>query len=199
MFQVCLVGHEYMGLSWLGSPNIHFEQRIRGVIDARIAEEQARQKATQGSLSRSNSNRRPAARATRPRRDSGAASGSPDPTEFEPEFAIADDDTSGRSSTPQPESSAASDGPGLGDAAAGKGSGASTPRESGSTSQDRASSIELPTEVRVKLRRLDKLESKYHGKRSNSSRLLPLLLNCLPRCNRTPESIPCSPCTCLVY
>ncbi|EEP77949.1 predicted protein [Uncinocarpus reesii 1704] len=82
--------------------------RIRGAIDARIAEEQARQRATQESVSRSNSarraNRSPARRpSTRVKRGNSFLTKSPDPSEFDAEFVVGDDDSSTRTSTPLPE------------------------------------------------------------------------------------------------
>ena len=89
----------------------------------------------------------------------------PDPGSFEPEFVIADDDSVSRSSTPLPL-----------DQRSGRPAADSSSREDypdhdrdAPKAYDEAvgkvSSLEeLPTEVRVKLRRLDKLESRYHGK-----------------------------------
>ncbi|KAI1907822.1 Golgin imh1 [Ophidiomyces ophidiicola] len=138
--------------------------RLRGAIDARIAEEQARQRAGQDSLSRSNS----AARRTNasPARQSGARTKrnnsfltrSPDPSEFDAEFVIGDDDSSTRTSTPRPEPEASVNG-----AAGESDDKVAEPARSTPPPGKPAppTSTELPTDVRVKLRRLDKLESRY--------------------------------------
>ncbi|MCJ1356291.1 MAG: hypothetical protein MMC33_006285 [Icmadophila ericetorum] len=149
-------------------------QRIKGAIDSRIAEEQARQRAAQTPPSRSNSTaKRPAPRAASPsttsssrarsgeKKDEGAPQKGPDPAEFEPEFVVGDEDTPTRSGTPLP-------GPVKGDVStnqaagekldtAGEGQSSQEPAESGASS----SAPELPMDVRVKLRKLDKLESRY--------------------------------------
>ncbi|BDD63968.1 hypothetical protein MAP00_008820 [Monascus purpureus] len=139
-------------------------QRIREAIDSRIAEEQARQKAGQESLLRSNSARRPAAR----RRNTGTPSRgtdskNPDPTEFEPEFAIGDDDTASRASTPRPEKAGSSEG--TTEVTAGEGNAPAESTTKGSAAPDadagKQAQSDLPMEVRVKLRKFDKLQSKY--------------------------------------
>ncbi|EHA27771.1 hypothetical protein ASPNIDRAFT_41716, partial [Aspergillus niger ATCC 1015] len=91
-------------------------QRLRDAIDSRIAEEQARQRSAQTSLSRSNSARHPTGRnlsptrrTSRPRRNTGTPVRGPDPNEFEPEFAIGDDEGSSRSATPRLESAGGSE------------------------------------------------------------------------------------------
>jgi hypothetical protein len=156
-------------------------QRLRDAIDSRIAEEQARQKSAQDNISRSNSARRPPnsnlspGQRSRPRRNTGTPVRGPDPKEFEAEFAIGDDEDSSRSATPRLETpedvsetttlaetehgedgekgktKAPVDTPGKENAST---------AEKGPTSQP---TIELPAEVRGKLRRLDKLEVRYHG------------------------------------
>ncbi|KAM0090165.1 Golgin imh1 [Aspergillus fumigatus] len=143
-------------------------QRIREAIDSRIAEEQARQRTSQDVISRSNSARRPARnlspgrRPTRPRRNTGTPVRTPDPNEFEPEFAIGDDDGSSRSVTPKLESAGGSERPLGKDAAEDK---PSTDEPSAGkevpTTEGNQLSSELPPEIRVKLRRLTKLESRY--------------------------------------
>lgn len=130
-------------------------QRIRGAI---IPDEPSRQKAAQDSLSRSNSNRRPA---VRPRRESATPTRGPDPTEFEPEFAIGDDDASTRSGTPRPEPTTAPEGTTSGDSVATKGPGDAAGKETASVAGDGVLPTDLSTEIRVKLRRLDKLEPRY--------------------------------------
>ncbi|KAJ5151604.1 hypothetical protein N7492_009899 [Penicillium capsulatum] len=150
-------------------------QRLRDAIDSRIAEEQARQKSAQDSISRSSSARVPSrnlspGRRNRPRRNSGTPVRGPDPKEFEPEFAIGDDEASTRSGTPRvdtPDNAAevttqadgdhteepekkTTEAPEKETLPAPEGDAASAPP------------VELPTEVRAKLRRLDKLETRYH-------------------------------------
>ena len=85
----------------------------------------------------------------------------PDPAEFEPEFVIGDDDLPSRSVTPRPaepkKHTTSSDSAPDSNADATNG----TAQENSATKDSAA--VELPTDVRVKLRKLDKLESKYHG------------------------------------
>jgi hypothetical protein len=98
----------------------------------------------------------------------------PDPTEFEPEFAIGDDDAStlvSRSSTPKPESTEASDNA-KGEKSVEKSGEAEGAADNTVNGKDNAPakesgqpSAELPPEVRAKLRKLNKLESRYQGMR----------------------------------
>jgi hypothetical protein len=148
-------------------------QRIKGAIDSRIAEEQARQKAAQGSPGRSTSkNKRPPARtaspATRARnrsqdiRNADPLSRGPDPKEFEqPEFLIEDEDGSSRAVSPRPPEKAEEEG------IAGRTSESAESQGQVGNSAEKASeklaALELPTDVRAKLRKLDKLESRYQG------------------------------------
>lgn len=146
-------------------------QRLKGAIDSRIAEEQARQRASQASPSRSLSNsrrptprdgsptKRPVRAGARGRKD-GETIKAPDPADFEPEFVIGDSETPSRSGTPRPVSETEQKGL----------SEPSTTEGSNETSEGRlqekpgangATSPELSTDVRVKLRKLEKLESKY--------------------------------------
>ncbi|KAJ5219567.1 hypothetical protein N7468_008771 [Penicillium chermesinum] len=161
--------------------------RLRDAIDSRIAEEQARQKTAQENLSRSNSNRRPPASRRPPRTPtSGTPVRGPDPKEFEAEFAIGDDDESSRVTTPRVETpeSGAKESPDTTEAAdrketdaststtepaadapekekgKGKEKDASAPATSGESGE--AAPQELPSDVKARLRRLDKLESRYH-------------------------------------
>ncbi|KAJ5715580.1 uncharacterized protein N7483_012761 [Penicillium malachiteum] len=157
--------------------------RLRDAIDSRIAEEQARQKSAQDNISRSNSARRPPSnlspgQRSRPRRNTGTPVRGPDPKEFEAEFAIGEDDASSRSGTPrletpEPSSEVASS---AGDQTEEKETAPSTTEASetttekekesaasGETDPGKSTSAELPAEVKAKLRRLDKLESRYHG------------------------------------
>ena len=145
-------------------------QRLRDVIDSRIAEEQARQKSSQEALSRSNSARRPpgrngspSRRPGRPRRNTATPIRSPDPKEFEADFSIGDEEGSTRSGTPQPESTAASD---AGAAEENNNEWTKAPVEEGAaaTTGTNQAPSELPPEIRAKIRRLDKMETRYHGR-----------------------------------
>ena len=89
----------------------------------------------------------------------------PDPAEFDPEFVVGDEDVPSRAGTPRPTQSksevnmegesvkekaiAADANGGLGEGELKDGVGSVVP--------------ELPTNVRVKLRKLEKLESRYQG------------------------------------
>ncbi|KAL9126164.1 MAG: hypothetical protein Q9217_004744 [Psora testacea] len=147
-------------------------QRIKASIDSKIAEEQAKSRFASGSPSRSASGaRRNASRAISPTkraarqgsrgRQDGSGKG-PDPTDFEPEFVIDDEELS-RSGTPKPladqEDKAAVE------VSAPQG-GVITENGQGSQAKDggldsSSQSFELPTDVRVKLRKLEKLEGRY--------------------------------------
>ncbi|KAL8707366.1 MAG: hypothetical protein Q9220_007590 [cf. Caloplaca sp. 1 TL-2023] len=148
-------------------------QRLKGAIDSRIAEEQARQRsalispppdAVRKSSSRAASPAKRVVRSNAPSRLNGEISGKgPDPSDFEPEFAIDESDVPSRSSTPRPaptkhESSSKATGE---ESASVAGNGEEKPEKA---SPDGPSEIsqELPTDVRVKLRKLEKLESRYH-------------------------------------
>ncbi|KAJ5577561.1 uncharacterized protein N7459_006525 [Penicillium hispanicum] len=154
-------------------------QRLRDAIDSRIAEEQARQKSAQDNITRSNSARRPPSRnlspgrRNRPRRNTGTPVRGPDPKEFEAEFTIGDDDTSSRSGTPQvetPENASEAtirvEGDRSEDAEAKTASDAvgkeKEPAKPADTEANTPTPSELPADVKAKLRRLDKLESRYH-------------------------------------
>ena len=152
-------------------------KRLKGAIDNTIAQEQARQRLTHSSPSRSASttqrsssrNLSPSKRSARAhhsrRQETGdATTKGPDPSAFEPEFVIDDDDLS-RSGTPKPAADPEAvrekpnqDPPTENDSASPHGAQEESPQRS----------TELPTEVRVKLRKLDKLESRYHGTRITS-------------------------------
>ncbi|KAI9803125.1 MAG: hypothetical protein M1833_001196 [Piccolia ochrophora] len=151
-------------------------QRLKGAIDARIAEEQARQRIGGDSpSSRSNSiprdasrtgspSKRPARTRDRDKPPSNAVSRGPDPAEFEAAFVIEDDDAPSRAGTPGPERTRPQDQvadevppetitqpPAPSDDGV---------RRSGSSSTGPVQ-VELPTDVRVKLRKLDRFEGKY--------------------------------------
>lgn len=167
-------------------------QRLRDALDSRIAEEQARQKAAQESIARSNSLRRPlggsggAARnlspagrqstsssssvSSRTRRNTGTPVRGPDPAEFDQdEFAIGDDGDSNRTAMSRAETGSGHGGspqaaPGDAKSALGPMALAAGAADADGTAvEDRPAAAELPLEVRAKLRRLDKFESKYHG------------------------------------
>lgn len=144
--------------------------RIKGVIDSQIAAEQARTRASQSSTtSRSNSRARPGSRNTAAARTDEKK----DPSEFE-----ADSDgttpsigTPARSGTPvQPESLTDDPLGALGQDSKDAGTDSKTAektaplRRSASTSSSLANNQDLPPEVRVKLRKLEKIEGKHTGK-----------------------------------
>ncbi len=151
-------------------------QRLKGAIDSRIAEEQARQKASSSSPSRSNSTARrasartesPSKRQSRTReREKGERTSTKgtDPSEFDAEIVVDDDSTDSPNGTHGGER----EGRGEGDSEAAP---QAKPQEAedgqlkADVEEDKISSaapLELPTEVRVKLRKLDKLESRYQG------------------------------------
>ncbi|KAL8804761.1 MAG: hypothetical protein Q9182_002353 [Xanthomendoza sp. 2 TL-2023] len=148
-------------------------QRLKGAIDSRIAEEQARQRSALTSPPPSNV-RKPSSRAESPatrtarqnasKRQNGETSGKgPDPSEFEPEFVVDDSDVPSRSNTPRPvmttsESSTLEPSrETTGEARDGK-----DRAEKASPDAPLATPQELPTDVRVKLRKMEKLESRYN-------------------------------------
>lgn len=182
MFQVsfplsdaCLAG---------SAANISFcVQRLRGAIDARIAEEQARQKAAQEGTSRSGVARRPSARTTRQRSNSTLPTKSPDPTEFE--FPLGDDDASGRSATPRQETEAPSTQESSEETGSEKQPADSADKKSTPDAEPEpkpAPTPELPADVRAKLRRLDKIDSKYHGIVHSDNLLLDHVLTLAASC-----------------
>lgn len=154
-------------------------QSLKGAIDSRIAEEQARQKATTTPISRSSSSAKrassrtesPAQKPRRPRpKDDGTAGRGPDPSEFENAFVV-DDEEEPAKSTMEP-AAVMADNNGT------EASGSGDPEKGGESADTPPKAPELPTEVRAKLRKLEKLESRYQGRvlsrigdiRSNSTR-----------------------------
>lgn len=152
------------------SRTIHLtcHKRIRGAIDARIAEEQARHREAASAASRPA--RRPSTR-TNPRQRSNSnlpQTRGPDPNEFE--FSIGDDDSTGtpasglsRAGTPRLEAGSTA-----GDSAQNEGAEQTEAGEKKETVEEGGKDNtekppELPIEVRSKLRRLDKIEARYHG------------------------------------
>ncbi|MCJ1243200.1 hypothetical protein MMC30_000397 [Trapelia coarctata] len=154
-------------------------QRLKGAIDSRIAEEQARQRASQSLPSRSNSGARkppsrsssPAVRAARNRQAESKGGDptqkGPDPKEFEPDFVIDDEDLPSRTVTPKPAQEKNGEAKSIETAAdkalGGEGSQqAKGEKGSGEASLATTTAMEVPTDVRVKLRKLEKLEARYH-------------------------------------
>ncbi|KAL8871758.1 MAG: hypothetical protein Q9174_002479 [Haloplaca sp. 1 TL-2023] len=149
-------------------------KRLKGAIDSRIAEEQARQRSaltsppppasSRGASPRTQS---PAQRTRRPavsNRQHGEASGrGPDPSEFEPEFVIEDSDVPSRSATPRP-AATKSDGTikNAVEQTLDEPSNGETPKEESLPDDRSPAPQDLPTDVRVKLRKLEKLESRYN-------------------------------------
>src|SRR5271163_2701953 len=155
-------------------------QRLKGAIDNRIAEEQARQR--QAALSASSTRTAPG----QPRRNQNGTSArrpsrqretldvstekGPDPAEFEPEFTVGDDESAvpSRTVTPLPEVRGAKEKPEEKAGETMKDTEASTqeaaeskPENINDAAPPPSKSPELPTEVRVKLRKLDRLEGRY--------------------------------------
>ena len=165
MFQV------YNALCW-SSHVTDKMQRIKASIDSALEQEQARARAAQRSPSRTGTGaRRVAARAISPTRSSSrqgsrsrqdSLNRRADPVEFEGDFVIEDDEPS-RSGTPRPALDP------NGDGADGRRDGPKTKPigdgEAGPEKQSDSTNTapELPIEVRGKLRKLEKLESRYQG------------------------------------
>ena len=151
---------------------------MKGAIDSRIAEEQARHRALQNaSPSRSSSvssrsgarDSSPAvrSRANRPlaRNNGDEPSKGPDPQEFEPEFVIDDDDAPSRTLTPQPSrenNGTATTGDASNDGSS-EANSESTTLKGDEDGQATKAPPELPSDVRVKLRKLERLEARYQG------------------------------------
>jgi chromosome segregation ATPase len=147
-------------------------QRLKGAIDSRIAEEQARQRAAVQAASPSRSSSTSARRSLsrnlspskrprqRPKADPPTEKG-PDPNDFESDFAIGDEGVNGGlPNNDISEQNAAGQKSEWGDAAeAVPEIGSAMDNGEAATTAQRAG--ELPTEVRVKLRKLERLESKY--------------------------------------
>lgn len=162
---------------------------MKETIDSQIAKEQARQRNPPALPSRSNSvarkatESRPASPAVRTARSRIAetlpdeAPKNTDPSEFDPEFVIDDDDSMSRSGTlteggkgisqvrtPSP-SRNGKEKEGTVDNVSGQEPVAEKPLPSdkGDDEQGLAATPELPTDVRVRLRKLERLESRYQG------------------------------------
>ena len=153
-------------------------QRLKGAIDSRIAEEQARQKSTGASsttIARSGStSKKPAGRtdspSSRPRKprpkdnEVNTARG-PDPSEFENAFVIDD----------EPEEPSRVGTPAIGEEKTATMAEGNVPAESGALGESKEIAAEKPVEaspkapqlspeVRTKLRKLEKMETKYQGR-----------------------------------
>lgn len=139
-------------------------------------------------VSRSNSGASSAGKRTRPKKavqdaskEADAAAANPDPAVFEAAFVIDDDDEPSRTSTPPPqyqdiksdaqdkdggalsemhEVKAGDDGADAEKTGAGDGL---KPEGTQSATSSKAASVELPADVRAKLRKLEKLEATYPG------------------------------------
>jgi len=153
-------------------------------LDSKIAEEQARQKGSSGSgtspgpagsqTRRTQSQRRTSGRtgspsnrpSSRSRDRAGTTGKGPDPSEF----VIEDEDAPSRAVTPRP---VEGDGKGT-DVKAGQASkGEEKHQENDESAKEKATEKavasdhgELPQDIQLKLRKLQKLESRYHGKRT---------------------------------
>ncbi|KAL6718309.1 Golgin imh1 [Lecanora helva] len=148
------------------------ERHVPGAIDSRIAEEQARARVFQASPSRSNSNTgrstsrnispsKKSSRQARGRQDGDLQTKGPDPSEFEPEFVIEDEEHS-RSRTPKPNPERDGDPPKDQKNEIARDEGNHESGESVASVEESKELSELPTDVQVKLRKLEKLESRYH-------------------------------------
>jgi chromosome segregation ATPase len=169
-FQACLLSSQIN--------NTDIPQRLKGAIDTRIAEEQARQRQAASSVAtpRSQPRRRPQTQqdgstlrvGSRQRtQEADPAEKSPDPTEFEQAFSIGGDDSNlpSRVGTPRPDGQAQDPTAAFPDNA----STADTLVENNSKGTHETDTVatpqprlpDLPQEIRVKLRKLERLESKY--------------------------------------
>lgn len=161
----------------------HISKRLKAQIDTRIEEEKARLNATnstvQRSASTSSTTRRPAnqspsrnPRRPRPKEDGDITGRGPDPADFESAFVIEDEsETSTRVGTPAGEKL----NPMAGDSKSLDGSSAANGSEKSTDATPRAST-ELPTEVRTKLRKLEKLEGRYQGAANSLGLKLEILM-----------------------
>jgi len=153
-------------------------QRLKGAIDSRIAEEQARQKSANSSsttVSRSAStSKRPTSRTDspssrprkpRPKDNEVNTIRGPDPSEFENAFVIEDESEGpSRVGTPaigEEKTAAMAESNTLGEAEPLL---ESKEKAVEKPAQAPPKTSELPPEIRTKLRKLEKLESKYQGR-----------------------------------
>lgn len=106
----------------------------------------------------------------RGRKDGETPRKGPDPSEFEPEFGVDEEDPPTRSGTPRPaKTKEESTLTGSGKEPVVDTNGPGEDEKASTGADPPSSSSELPTDVRVKLRKLDKLESKYYGMLSSNS------------------------------
>jgi hypothetical protein len=154
-------------------------KRIKGAINAQIAEETAKQRASaspsrSGAPARRNStrNQSPSKRPGKPKDPENGGQPlptgkGPDPSEFDPEFVIGEEEEQpSRSSTPRPKEKAETT-----DSIAGNGKEKEKEDDGQIAAADRKASPppEIPPEVQIRLRKLDKLEPKYSGESSSSN------------------------------
>ncbi|KAL9038517.1 MAG: hypothetical protein Q9214_005249, partial [Letrouitia sp. 1 TL-2023] len=150
-------------------------QRLKGAIDSRIAEEQARQRSALNSTLADHTPGRSSSRgespskqtprnAARTKRSGDLLAKGPDPSDFEPEFVIDDSNAPSRSGTPRPpqERSESSTKVETEEDAAGDVTQGTSGRDKSASGEISSTPPEIPTEVRVKLRKLEKLESRYN-------------------------------------
>ncbi|KAI9742744.1 MAG: hypothetical protein M1818_003473 [Claussenomyces sp. TS43310] len=128
--------------------------RIKGAIDSRIAEEQARARAAATPPARAASKRsRP-----KPKFEDDGSRG-PDPSEFEGAFVIDDEsEPPSRTGTPMPTNNSQTK---MAEDEVTQAASMAEPTTEKDTAASPRASSELPLEVRTKLRKLDKLESRY--------------------------------------
>lgn len=96
----------------------------------------------------------------------------PDPADFESEFAIDDDDLR-RSGTPKPQSNQNGSTKRMQENAPQQSS--QETNETSTSAGESSASSDLPTDVRDKLRKLERYESRYHGRSRIANRPRPLL------------------------
>lgn len=143
-------------------------QRIKGAIDSRIAEEQARQKAASpvsrspSTVGRSSRTDSPTTRPRKPKpRDYDGTSRGPDPSEFEGPFVI-EDDSEEPSGAGTPATRVEKAGSMADKAVSADGSADGSEKGGEKSAQPVArTSTDLPPDVRAKLKKLENLESKY--------------------------------------
>ena len=88
----------------------------------------------------------------------------PDPSEFDPEFVIGEEDEQpGRAATPRPKEKAQPTDPAAGSGNAND----NEDKAAGDADKKPDAEPELPPEVHTRLRKLDKLEPKYSGRQEH--------------------------------
>jgi hypothetical protein len=153
----------------------NISQRLKGTIESKIAEEQAKAKAAAASPARPVStarrsasirNESPSKRSrARPKEVDDGTRG-PDPSIFEGAFVIEDDSEepsrAGTPAIPETKPEVEENGTATEKAVAGEGEGVHEKVEV-STALKPSITTDLPADVRSKLRKLDKLEARYQG------------------------------------